>query len=83
MRTLSRYLLSALPAFVLFAAITFSGSEAWSVQPQIGSLSPAGLQKGVQTEWTISGAHGWRCQEILFYTPGFKVGELRLRATAP
>src|SRR5262245_35728590 len=76
MRALARYPWSALPAFVLLLSTAYSAREAWAVQPQIGSLSPAGLQRGVQTEWTISGARIADAKELMFYTPGFTVAEL-------
>ena len=76
MRALLLNRLSSLIAIAVLSAISFSGSTAWAVQPQIGNLSPAGLQRGVLTEWTIAGARLADAKELLFYTPGFTVTEL-------
>jgi len=69
--------LSVVRTVVLFAAWAISVSAAWAVQPQLGSMSPAGLQRGVETQWTLQGARLTDAKEIMFYTPGFTVSELK------
>jgi hypothetical protein len=61
---------------VTLAVIACLANPVWAVQPQISALSPVGLQRGVQTEWTISGGRLTDAKELLFYTPGFTVNEL-------
>jgi hypothetical protein len=53
-----------------------AAGHAWAVDPQINSLSPAGLQRGSQATLTIRGTGLANVQEILFYSPGFTVQKL-------
>jgi hypothetical protein len=56
--------------------VVLSASAVLAVQPQIGAISPVGLQRGVPTEVTISGGRLSDAKELLFYTPGFTVSDL-------
>jgi len=56
--------------------VAISASIALAVQPQIGGLTPVGLQCGVPTELTISGGRLADAKELMFYTPGFTVTEI-------
>jgi hypothetical protein len=48
--------------------------------PQINSLAPYGMQRGVDSTLTFTGVGLATIQEILFYTPGFKVKSLESTA---
>src|SRR5688572_24054067 len=63
-------------SLAILAVVVFSGSVALAVQPQIGGLTPVGLQRGVPTELTISGGRLADAKELMFYTPGFTVTEI-------
>jgi hypothetical protein len=77
MRAFSPLRSSVLLTLAILAIGGFSVSAAWAVQPQLSALNPVGLQRGVETEWKLQGARLSDAAEILFYTPGFTVNELK------
>jgi hypothetical protein len=44
-----------------------------AVEPALGNISPAGLQRGVETEVVFNGNRLTDVQEVLFYSPGVTV----------
>jgi hypothetical protein len=85
MRALSLNRFSAPAAAFLWAVGAFSffalsNAPAHAVQPQLTVVTPVGLQRGVETEWKLQGARLADAKEILFYTPGFTVGEWTVEA---
>src|SRR5262245_1213691 len=74
-------MMRALPAaLLLYAAAALGtialGTFALAADPSMNSLAPAGVQRGTETEFTITGGNLAEVQEILFYTPGFTVKKL-------
>ena len=67
---------AALP-FAMALCVAFClATSAGAVDPQVGNIEPDGLQRGVETELTISGARLADAQELLFYSPGITVSGL-------
>jgi hypothetical protein len=62
-------------ACLLVAAVA-RGTISLAADPSINNLAPAGVQRGTQAEFTITGGNLGNVQEILFYTPGFEVKKL-------
>ncbi|HZN35450.1 MAG TPA: PPC domain-containing protein, partial [Pirellulaceae bacterium] len=60
----------------LSAALALVATAALAADPSMNSLAPAGVQRGTETEFTITGGNLADVQEILFYTPGFTVKKL-------
>ena len=58
------------------AVVVAAAALAWAADPQINSLSPAGLQRGSAATLTIRGSGLANVEEILFYSPGFAVKKL-------
>jgi len=69
MRPFSRFAVSLL-------VLTFA-SSAVAVSPDVGVISPSGFQLGSDVEATFSGARLGDAQELLFYSPGIEVAELK------
>src|SRR5438067_2424399 len=57
-------------AILLFASVALAGD------PQITTLLPAGVQRGTEATFTITGSGLATAKELLFYTPGFTVKKL-------
>ncbi len=65
----------------LIAVLSFSVcliSSAAAMDPALGSITPVGIQRGVETEVIINGARLTDAEQILFYTPGFEVKKLEV-----
>ncbi len=69
MRPFSRFAVSLL-------VLAFA-SSAVAVSPDVGVISPSGFQLGSDVEATFSGARLGDAQELLFYSPGIEVAELK------
>jgi hypothetical protein len=65
-----------IPLLVLGLILLASPARAGS--PGLGAVSPTGVQRGVETPITLSGGRLKDAQEILFYTPGITVSELKV-----
>ncbi len=52
-------------------------SSAGAVSPDVGVISPSGFQIGTDVEATFSGTRLADAQELLFYSPGIEVAELK------
>jgi hypothetical protein len=59
--------------FLAFCMVT---ATALAGDPQISTLAPYGLQRGVETTLTITGSGLATAKELLFYEPGFTVKSL-------
>lgn len=46
---------------------------AWAVEPNIGQMSPTGVQRGSEVDITFSGSRLADAKQLLFYSPGFEV----------
>ena len=77
MRAIAPLSLSALKTTGLLFLIVFSAHSSYAVQPQFSSMKPSGVQRGTTADFTFSGNRLGDVQEILFYTPGFTVQELK------
>lgn len=65
----------SLLAVVLLALAPVPAAQA--VSPDVGVISPSGFQIGADVEATLSGARLADAQELLFYSPGIEVTELK------
>jgi hypothetical protein len=63
-------------AVSLLVLLTFAPA-AWAVSPDVGVINPTGFQIGTEIEATFSGARLADAQELLFYSPGIDVTELK------
>lgn len=61
--------------FAFLWGLAVAGS-ALAVDPQLGAITPPGLQRGTETEVVLAGARLADVKEILFYTPGVSVKSL-------
>jgi Bacterial pre-peptidase C-terminal domain len=77
MRVMLRLALSVLSPFFLACFVLFSSQNVFAIQPTLSSFKPVGMQRGIVTEWTLTGTRLADVQEILFYEPGLKVEELK------
>ena len=68
--TLLRFGLRAL----LFGCLAIS--TALAVEPNLGQISPIGVQRGTEVEMTFPGQRLADAKQLLFYSPGFEVKEL-------
>lgn len=66
----------ALGLVVLFSLAAVP-SLAVAVQPSLGAIAPYGFQRGTEVEATFSGARLGDAHELLFYSPGINVVELK------
>src|SRR5262245_53884776 len=67
--------MSATLCVVLLLAI-----PAIAADPQINMIAPYGLQRGTETELTITGTGMGNVKELLFYEPGFSVKQIESKA---
>ncbi|WP_425617202.1 PPC domain-containing protein [Anatilimnocola sp. NA78] len=56
-----------------FLSIIGSAFIASAVEPNIGQMSPTGLQRGTEVEITFTGARLADAKQLLFYSPGIEV----------
>ncbi len=63
-------------ALAVSAWAAMAGSPAWSASPSVGTISPVGAQRGIETDVTFNGDRLADAQEILFYSPGIEVKAL-------
>ena len=70
---MTRYLFAAL---LVVVGLPF----ARAADPQVNTMSPYGMRRGTEAEWTISGTGMTGAKELLFYTPGFTVTNLQSSA---
>jgi hypothetical protein len=61
---------------MILIGTTILGSMAKGASPSVGSITPVGAQRGVETEVSFNGARLADAQEILFYSPGIEVKSL-------
>lgn len=59
-------------ALLVTTAFLVDSSTLHALEPVLGGFAPWGLQRGVETEWTISGARLGDAEELLFHEPGFQ-----------
>ena len=64
----------------LLAALLLAPLAAWSAYPDMTTLKPHGGQIGADVKLTISGARLDDFEDLMFYTPGFKVKSVESRA---
>lgn len=57
---------------LLLLSICWQPSQAWASNPEIVSIVPAGIQRGVPTEITFNGARIGDAKQFLFFTPGIE-----------
>ena len=62
------------------AALLFAPLAAWAAYPDMTTLKPHGGQIGADVKLTISGARLEDFEDLMFYTPGFKVKSVESRA---
>src|SRR5690348_5556868 len=65
-----------------FAALIFAAVcvVAQAVEPNLGQISPIGVQRGTEVEMTFPGQRLADAKQLLFYSPGFEVKELKAEA---
>ena len=66
--------------FRLLAALLFAPLAAWAAYPEMSALKPHGGQIGADVKLTITGARLDDFEDLMFYTPGFKVKSVESRA---
>ena len=64
----------------LLAALLLAPLAAWAAYPDMTTLKPHGGQIGADVKLTISGARLEDFEDLMFYTPGFKVKSVESRA---
>jgi len=62
------------------AALLLTPLTAWAAYPSMSTLKPHGGQIGADVKLTITGAQLDDFEDLLFYTPGFKVKSVETRA---
>jgi hypothetical protein len=62
------------------AVLLLTPLTAWAAYPSMSSLKPHGGQIGAEVKLTITGAQLDDFEDLLFYTPGFKVKSVETRA---
>ena len=63
------------------AALLLAPLSAWAAYPSMSSLKPHGGQIGADVKLTIAGAQLDDFEDLMFYTPGFKVKSVESRAS--
>ena len=58
---------------LIFLGLTGLISSTFAIDPRLGSVSPPGVQAGVEVEMRFSGSRLEDAQELLFYKKGFEV----------
>ena len=66
--------------FRLLVALLLAPLAAWAAYPSMTSLKPHGGQIGADVKLTITGALLDDFEDLMFYTPGFKVKSVESRA---
>ncbi len=66
--------------FRLLAALLIAPLAAWAAYPDMSALRPHGGQIGADVKLTITGARLDDFEDLMFYTPGFKVKSVESRA---
>jgi len=66
--------------FRLLAALLLAPLAAWAAYPDMSALRPHGGQIGADVKLTITGARLDDFEDLMFYTPGFKVKSVESRA---
>jgi hypothetical protein len=65
-----------LTTLVLGLALITLAQTASAIDPAVSNIQPDGMQKGVETELTITGKNLGDAQELLFYSSGITVNSL-------
>jgi hypothetical protein len=65
----------------LLVALLLAPLAAWAAYPSMTTLKPHGGQIGAEVKLTITGAQLDDFEDLMFYTPGFKVKTVESRAT--
>jgi hypothetical protein len=65
----------ARPLLAIFLLIVVPPTQA--AAPSVGAITPTGLQRGTEVEVTLNGTRLADAQQLLFYSPGLKVLELK------
>jgi len=71
---MSRYRLLTILSSI---AMLSSAADVWAVAPSLSAVTPYGFQRGTEVEVSFAGARLGDAQELMFYSPGFKVAELK------
>ncbi|NDA65671.1 MAG: hypothetical protein EBY09_03365 [Verrucomicrobia bacterium] len=66
--------------FRLLVALLLAPLSAWAAYPSMTTLKPHGGQIGADVKLTITGALLDDFEDLMFYTPGFKVKSVESRA---
>jgi len=66
--------------FRLLFALLLAPLAAWAAYPSMTTLKPHGGQIGAEVKLTITGAQLDDFEDLMFYTPGFKVKSVESRA---
>lgn len=66
--------------FRLRLALWFAPLAAWAAYPEISALRPHGGQVGADVRLTITGSRLDDFEDLLFYTPGFRVRSVESRS---
>jgi hypothetical protein len=66
--------------FRLLSALLLAPLAAWAAYPDMSTLRPHGGQIGADVKLTITGARLEDFEDLMFYTPGFKVKSVESRA---
>ncbi|MEY4306791.1 MAG: hypothetical protein RJA95_159 [Verrucomicrobiota bacterium] len=66
--------------FRLLSALLLAPLAAWAAYPDMSALKPHGGQIGADVKLTITGARLDDFEDLMFYTPGFKVKSVESRA---
>ncbi|MGA0029499.1 MAG: PPC domain-containing protein [Opitutales bacterium] len=66
--------------FRLLSALLLAPLAAWAAYPDMSALRPHGGQIGTDVKLTITGARLDDFEDLMFYTPGFKVKSVESRA---
>jgi len=61
----------------LISFLVFSGTAAQAAAPSVGAITPTGFQRGTEVEAVFNGARLGDAQQLLFYSPGLNVLELK------
>jgi Bacterial pre-peptidase C-terminal domain len=65
--------------FLLSVSLCLCGStSSFAASPVLGGVSPRGVQRGTEAVLTLGGARLGDAQEVLFYSPGFRVSKLEV-----
>src|SRR5262249_47989741 len=70
--------LSPFCAFLCFLWLFLLSSAVSAATPSLGSVSPRGGQRGKEVVFSFNGGRLSDAQEVLFYSPGFRVSKLEV-----